>query len=144
MKYSLKNTINKPHDEVITHFTNPDGLKHWMEGFERLERISGEAHSEGSKTNFHFIFKNKPMVIAETILEQNLPHQIKFAYESKMGYNEVEMKFEKASDNSTTQINNSYFELNGPMKYIGFLMKPLMKKQSLKYMTAFKAYAEKQ
>lgn len=144
MKYSLKNTINKPHNEVIIHFTNPDGLKHWMEGFERLERISGEAHDVGAKTDFHFIFKNKPMVISETILEQNLPHQIKFAYHSKMGYNEVEMKFEKASDNSTTQINNSYFKLNGPMKYIGFLMKPLMKKQSLKYMAAFKAFAENQ
>ena len=82
------------------------------------------------------------MKISETILEQKFPKQIKFAYQSSMGYNEVEMQFEKLTDSSVKQINNSYFELKGFMKIMGFFMKGMFKKQSLKYMTAFKAYVE--
>ncbi|MCB0545425.1 MAG: hypothetical protein KDC70_18000, partial [Saprospiraceae bacterium] len=92
--------------------------------------------------DFYFLHKNKEMKISETILEQDLPRQIKFAYQSPMGYNEVELLFEKLSNNSVRQTNNSFFDLKGFMKIMGFLMKPMFKKQSLKYMTAFKHYVE--
>jgi hypothetical protein len=59
-----------------------------------------------------------------------------------MGYNEVEMLFEKLSEKSVKQTNNSYFELKGFMKVMSFLMKGMFKKQSLKYMTAFEKYVE--
>jgi len=94
------------------------------------------------QTNFYFLYKNKEMKIAETILEQNLPRQIKFAFQSPMGYNEVELVFEKLSDNSVKQINNSYFELKGFMKIMGFLFKSMFKKQSITYLNAFKKYVE--
>jgi len=142
MKYTVTNTINKPLDEVITKFKDEGGLKHWMEGLQKTERISGTPHEVGAKSKFHFLHKKKEMIIEETILEQNLPNQIKFGYQSPMGYNEVEMKFEKLTDNSVKQINNSYFELKGAMKMMSFLMKGMFKKQSLKYMTAFKNYVE--
>ena len=143
MKYTVSNTINKPLDVVIAKFTEPDGTKHWMEGLQKIDRISGEPLAVGSKSEFHFIHKKKEMMIAETILEQDLPRQIKFGYQSPMGYNEVEMIFEKLSDNSVKQINNSYFELKGFMKIMGFLFKGMFKKQSMKYLDGFKAYAEK-
>ena len=82
------------------------------------------------------------MILKETILEEKLPDRIKFSYVSPMGYNEVEIQFEKLSDNSVKQINNSYFELKGMMKIMGPLMKGFFKKQSMKYLTAFKEYAE--
>ena len=59
-----------------------------------------------------------------------------------MGYNEVEMLFEQLSESSVKQTNNSYFELKGFMKVMSLLMKGMFKNQSLKYMTAFKNYAE--
>jgi len=142
MRYTLSNTINKPLEEVIGKFKDPDGVKHWMEGLQKIEHISGTPGELGAKSDFYFLHKKKEMKISETILEQNLPKQIKFAYQSPMGYNEVEMVFEKLSENSTTQTNNSYFELKGFMKIMGFLMKGMFKKQSLKFMTAFKSYVE--
>lgn len=114
-----------------------------MEGLQRIDRISGSPHEVGAKSDFHFLHKNKEMKISETILEQNLPSQIKFGYQSPMGYNEVEMQFESLSDNSVKQINNSYFELKGIMKILSPLMKGMFKKQSMKYMTAFKDYVER-
>ena len=143
MKYTLSNTINKPLEEVIEMFKDPEGVKHWMEGLQKIEHLSGTPGEPGAKSDFYFLHKNKEMKISETILEQNLPSQIKFAYQSQMGYNEVEMIFEKLSDTSVKQTNNSYFELKGFMKIMGFLMKGMFKKQSIKYMTAFKNYVEK-
>ena len=142
MKYTVSNNIDRPLEKVIAKFKENKGNKNWMEGLQRIERISGNPHEVGAKSDFHFLYKNKEMKISETILEQNFPHQIKFAFQSPMGYNEVEMLFEKVSENSTKQTNNSYFELKGFMKLFGFLMKGMFKKQSMKYLTEFKKYAE--
>ena len=111
MKYTLSNTINKPLKEVIDKFKDPEGVKYWMEGFQRAEQVSGEPGEVGSVSNFYFLHKNKEMKIEETILEQNFPNQVKFAYRSSMGYNEVEMLFEEISKNTVKQTNNSYFEM---------------------------------
>ena len=142
MNYTLSNTIDRPLEVVMEKFKEPEGVKHWMEGLQRIEHLSGTPGQVGAKTDFYFLHKNKEMKISETILEQDLPRQIKFAYQSPMGYNEVELLFEKLSNNSVRQTNNSFFDLKGFMKIMGFLMKPMFKKQSLKYMTAFKHYVE--
>ncbi len=71
-----------------------------MEGLLEIERLSETPYEVGAKSNFHFLHRNKKMQISETILEQNLPGQIKFAFQSSIGYNEVEMLFEQISDNS--------------------------------------------
>lgn len=143
MKYSLSNTIEAPLEKVAAMFADSEGVKHWMEGLQRIEHLSGTPGEVGAKSDFYFLHKNKEMKISETILEQNLPKQIKFGYQSSMGYNEVEMMFEEISPNQVEQINNSYFELKGFGKIMGFLFKGMFKKQSMKYMVAFKEYVEK-
>ena len=143
MKYAISNTINTPLDKVVEKFLEPDGAMHWMDGLTKIERLSGNGHEVGVTHNFHFSMKGKDMVIHETIIEQNLPHQIKFAYQSPMGNNEVEMIFEPIGDNQTKQINNSYFEFKGVMKILSFLMKGMFKKQSMVYLNGFKAFVEK-
>ena len=143
MKYTLSNTINRPMAEVMQKFKDPEGVKHWMEGLTRIEHLSGTPGEVGAKSDFYFLHKNKEMKITETILEQNLPRQIKFGYQSGMGYNEVELRFEELDAHTVKQTSNSYFEMRGLMKVFGFLMQGLFKKQSMKYMNAFKAYVEK-
>lgn len=143
MQYSVSNTIQKPLEAVIQKFKEPNGALHWMEGVPKIEHLSGIPGEVGAKSDFHFLHKNKAMKISEEILEQNLPSQIKFAYQSPMGRNTVEMLFETLPDGNVKQSNNTSFELKGAMKLFGFLMKGMFKKQSLKYMDGFKAYAEK-
>lgn len=143
MKYTVSNTINQPLSVVAAKFMEPDGALEWMEGLEKIERLSDKPHEVGAKSRFHTKHKNKIFVIDETILEQNMPNQIKFGFTSSMGYNEVEMVFEAIDDQSTKQINHSYFQLQGFMKLLGPLMKGMFKKQSMKYLDGFKAYAEK-
>lgn len=144
MKYTIHNIINKPHDVVIEYFKNTEGAKEWMEGLYNIEPLSGQPGEVGAKTNFYFKHKKRDMKIEETILEQNFPNQIKFAYQSPMGYSEVEMIFEKLDDHHVKQINNSYFQLKGIMKLLGPLMKGMFKKQSMTYLNGFKQYVENQ
>ena len=142
MKYTVSNVINRPLHEVVDRFKEPEGALQWMEGLQRIERVSGEPLAVGSKSNFYSLHKNKEFKIAETVLEQRLPEMVKFGYESPMGYNEVELRFEAIDENSVKQINTSYFQTKGFMKVMGFLFKGMFKKQSLKYMDGFKAYVE--
>ena len=57
MKYTLSNTINKPLDEVMDKFKNEKDVMNWMEGLQKIERISGNPHEVGAKSDFHFLFK---------------------------------------------------------------------------------------
>ena len=142
MDYTVSNTINASLEDVSAKFLDPEGAMKWMEGLQKIEHVSGTPGEVGAKSDFYFIHRGKEMKISETILENNMPNQMKFGYNSSAGYNEVEMKFEKEGDSSVKQINNSYFELKGFMKVFGFLFKGMFKKQSMKYLDGFKKYVE--
>lgn len=143
MNYTLSNTIDKSLEEVIAKLKEPEGVKHWMEGLQKIEHISGTPGETGAKSDFHFLYKKKEMKVSETILEQNLPNQIKYSYQSPMGTNIVELLFESLSDNQVKQTSNTTMEVKGFMKLMAPLFKGMFKKQSLTYMTAFKHYVEK-
>lgn len=142
MKYSLSNTILCPLNQVSEKISNPEGTKKWTQGLQNIEQIKGKYCEVGSKRKLQYLFKNKEMIITETILEQNLPNRIKFAYDSKMGQNIVELVFQELSENQVKQTSITTMELKGIMKLLGFMFKPMFKAQSKKYMTAFKEYAE--
>ncbi|CAM1373349.1 SRPBCC family protein [Tenacibaculum xiamenense] len=142
MKYSLSNTINSSLHKVADKISVSEGTKQWTEGLQSIEQITGDYCDVGSIRKLHYIFNKKDLIITETIVEQNLPGQIKFKYESKMGSNIVELIFEEMSDNEVKQTSNTTMELKGVMRLFGGLMKGMFKKQSKKYMTAFKKYAE--
>lgn len=142
MKYTFDIIIDKPLDEVIEKFQDVDGLKHWMDGFQRVEHISGTPGKKDAESIFHFKHKNKDMQIREKILEEDLPQRIKFGYHSSMGYNEVETIFEKVGEDKVKLTSNNFFDLKGAMKIFGWIMPGVFKKQSLKYMTNFKSYCE--
>lgn len=142
MRYSFEIAINQPLNEVIEKFTDENGLEHWMEGFQKVEHISGNSGKKGAVSDFYFLHKNREMKIRETILEENLPKQIKFAYQSSMGYNEVEITFESINEQQVKLKSANYFDLKGFMKVFAWLMPGMFKKQSLKYMSNFKQYCE--
>jgi carbon monoxide dehydrogenase subunit G len=68
MKYTVSNTINAPLDKVIERFKDPEGAKHWMEGLQKIEHLSGNPHEVGAETDFYFMHRGKEMKISETIL----------------------------------------------------------------------------
>lgn len=142
MKYSLSNTISSTPQHVAVKISDPEGVKEWTENLQEIRAVSGEYCDVGSKRDLHYLFRGKEMIIQETILENKLPEQIKFSYDSQMGRNIVELRFEQLSENEVKQTSSTTMELKGAMKLFGFLFKSMFKKQSRKYMEGFKKFAE--
>lgn len=145
MKYTNEVEINKPLEEVIRLFDNPDNLSKWMEGLQSFEHISGTPGQPGAKSKLKFKVGKREMVLIETVTVRNLPKEFTGTYESensKGALNIVRNEFVKLSPAKTKYISESEFQYKGFMAIIAVLMKGAFKKQSLKYITNFKNFAE--
>jgi hypothetical protein len=142
MKYTCIIEIDRPIDEVVSKFDNPDNLDKWMEGLQSMELISGEAGQPGAKSKMIFLHKNREMELIETILVRNLPDEFTGTYESSMSMSTNTNRFESIDSGRTRMTMDAEFKFNGFMKFLAFLMPGAFKKQSMKYLTAFKAMVE--
>ncbi len=142
MKYQCTIEIDKPIAEVIEKMQDPDAMQYWMEGFLRMEPMYGNPGTEGAKANIYFLNRGKEFVLLETILIMNLPQNMKLQYEGKGVRNTVEMFFQSIGEKNTRIVSENEFFFTGAMKYFAWMMKSMFKKQSMKYLIAFKAYVE--
>jgi uncharacterized membrane protein len=145
MKYTVSIDIELPIDRVIELFDNPENLVHWMEGLQSFEHISGTPGQPGAKSKLLFIIRNKEMEMIETITERNGPYEFAGYYEGKGFQNNIRARFESLGSDKTRYYNEQEFVFAGFfMKIMTKLMPGMFKKQSMKYMTAFKKFAEGQ
>jgi carbon monoxide dehydrogenase subunit G len=144
MKYTIEIEINKPIDRVIEMFDNPDNMKHWMDGLQSFEPLSGTPGQPGAKSRLRFKMGKRELEMIETITERNLPDQFSGTYDAKGVHNVVKNRFVKVSDNTTRYMSEQEFQFKGFMKVLGILMPGAFKKQSLKYLSDFKNFAEGQ
>ena len=143
MKYTTKVEIDKPIDEVVKLFDNPDNLKEWMDGLQSFEHISGNPGEAGAKSRLKFETGKRKIEMIETLHEHNLPKSMKATYEAKGVFNHQEIRFESISDTKTLYIAENEFKFKGFMRVIGFVIPDAFRKQTLEYMNAFKAFAER-
>ncbi len=142
MEYTSEININLGVDKVIELFDNPDNMEKWQCELISFDHLSGELGKEGSKSKLKYKMGKREVEMIETITKNNLPDQFNCTYETKGAYNEISNKFMPINENSTKWVSHNIFELSGFMKFIGFIMPGSFKKQSLKYMTQFKEFAE--
>ena len=143
MKYTAEIEINKPVEKVVELFDNPSNLKKWMEGLESFEPISGSPGQVGAKSRLKFKMGKREIEMIETVTVRNLPHEFSGTYEAKGVFNTVKNKFVALPGNRTKYVSEQEFHFKGFMKIIGKLMPGAFKKQSMKYLSAFKTFAEK-
>jgi carbon monoxide dehydrogenase subunit G len=144
MKYTTEIVVSKPIGEVVALFDNPDNLKYWMEGLQSFEPISGTPGQAGAKSRLTFLIGKRKLEMTETITSKNLPHEFSGVYEANGGYNTVVNRFEDIDGKQTKYTAEHEFKMSGVMKLLGWLMPGMFKKQSMKYLVAFKNFAEKQ
>lgn len=144
MKYSAEIEINQPVDKVVELFDNPDNLKKWMEGLQLFEPIAGEPGQPGSKSRLLFKMGRREVEMIETVTVRNLPHEFSGTYEVSGVFNIVKNRFFPLPGNKTKYVTEQEFRFKGFMKLIAFLMPGAFKKQSMKYLAAFKKFAESQ
>ena len=143
MKYTTEIRVNVPRPVFITKMDNADNMKHWQEGLLSFEFLSGKPGSEGAKMELTYKMKNREMVLIETILKNNFPFEFHATYDAKNMHNIQKNYFQDIDGHSTQWICETEFQFSGlMMKTIGFLMPGAFKKQTLKYMKDFKAFAE--
>ncbi len=143
MKYSVEIEINKPIHKVIELFDNPSNMSKWMEGLQSIEPISGTPGQPGAKSRLNFKMGKREIEMIETVTTRDLPNEYNGTYEAKGVFNIVKNKFIPVSDTKTRYITEQEFQFQGFMKLMGLLMPGVFKKQSLKYLTDFKNFAER-
>jgi hypothetical protein len=73
--------------------------------------------------------------------KSNLPEEFTATFEAKGVVNNQTTRFEKIDENNTRYISDNEFIFSGLMKILS-LMPGVFKKQSMKYLEAFKEFAE--
>lgn len=143
MKYSSEIIVNIPIATFIEKMDNPENLKHWQNGFIGYELLDGVSGEEGSTMELSYKMGKRNMVLIETVMKQNFPHEFHATYDAKNVHNIQKNYFKAIDDRSTRWISESEFQFQGfMMKTMGFLMPSAFKKQSIKYMKDFKAFVE--
>lgn len=144
MKYSTKITIALPVEEVIKKLDNPENMKHWQRGLLNYEVLNGTPGQPGAKMKLEYQMGKRKLSMTETILENNFPNTFHAVYETQGVYN-IQRNFFSEIDATTTEwLSESEFRFSSfGMKLLGWLMPGAFKKQSMKYLTDFKNFAEK-
>lgn len=143
MNYSTEILIDLPRAEVLKKLTSVDNLKHWQAGFVSAEHISGELGKFGAKLKLQYKFGTRTMVMIETITKKDMPFEIHYSY-STVGMHNVQRNiFQENAHGMTKWISkNEFIPTSFKMRLFLWLMPRTFKKQSLKYMTDFKNFAE--
>lgn len=142
MKYTTEITINLPRERVIELFDNPDNMKHWQPGLISFEHLSGEAGKPGARSRLKYRMGKREIEMIETITARNLPEEFHGAYEAKGVFNIQKNYFIPVSDTQTKWVSESEFKFSGLMSVMALFMKGAFRKQSMKYLEQFKAFAE--
>ncbi len=142
MKYTTEIVVDVPREKFIKKMDDPDNMKHWQRGLIGYEQLSANPGQEGSRMSLSYEMGKRKMDMVETIIKRNLPEEIHMTYDTK-GVHNIQKNYFKEENGSTRWISESEFQFSGlGMKLMGFLMPGAFKKQSLKYMQDFKAFAE--
>jgi len=143
MKYRTEINIEMPREEVIKKMDNADNMKHWQKGLLHYEVLKGPAGSEGAQMRLDYKMGKREMSLVETIIKNDFPSEFQATYSTNGVYNMQRNYFHEISPNQTKWVSESEFEFKGlGMKLMGWLMPGAFKKQSKKYMTDFKSFAE--
>lgn len=144
MKFTCQVDIDLPLEKVIPLWDSAENLKHWQDGFESYELLSGKMSEAGSVGKMIYKRGKGKMILTETILENNLPRQFKGRYVHEKMTNTMNNRFETLSENKTRWIAElEYEKFNGlMMKIMAKLFAGKFKSQTQKWLDQFKVFAE--
>lgn len=143
MLYEVEVEIALPRDKVSELIMNPDNMPHWQEGFVSIEHFEGEPDAVGSKSHIKYKMGKRALELDETITRNDMPELFEAIYETKGVWNKITNRLEALEENRTRWVQENDFKgTNLIMKVLMVLMPGAFKKQSLKYLQDFKAFAE--
>ncbi len=142
MKYCVEIEIALPREQVVELFDNENNLYCWQEGLQSMQLLSGEPGQTGARTQMQFQLGNRQIDMIETITLRELPERFDSTYETGGVFNIVRNMFLEREAGRTLWRSDNEFRFSGFMRCMAPFIKGAFKKQSLKYMQDFKAFAE--
>ena len=143
MRYRLRLDIDVARDRVIKQFLDPRNLPKWQPGLVSLEPIEGgETRQVGARSRQTHKIGARETEIIETVTAHNFPEAFSATYEAEKVWNLLESRFIDAGEGKTVWILDSEFKCSGFSRLMGFLMPGVYKRQTLNFMTQFKAFVE--
>ena len=143
MKYTTEIVVDVPREEFIKKMDDPENMKHWQQGLIGYKQLSTNPGQEGARMSLSYKMGKREMNLVETIIKRNLPDELYMTYDTK-GVHNIQKNYFKEEGDKTRWVSETEFQFSGfGMKLMAFFMPGAFKKQSLKYMQDYKAFAEK-
>ncbi|NAY93303.1 SRPBCC family protein [Muricauda sp. JGD-17] len=142
MQYTVEILVHLPRDEFVKKLDDPENMKHWQNGLLQYEHLSGVPGEEGAQMSLSYNMGNRNVDMVETIIKRNFPHELHASYDTK-GVQNIQKNYFEEVDGKTLWKSDNIFKFSSfMMKLIGILMPGAFKKQTMKYLNDFKAFAE--
>ena len=128
---------------MIELFDDPGNMSKWQEGLVSFESLSGQPGEVGATARLRYLMGKRELEEIETITLRELPDRFAGTYEADGVWNLIDNQFHMTDSTHTKW--TSYHELRGTKLLWRVLMKVMpgtFKKQSQKYLDAFKVCAE--
>lgn len=143
MKYQVEILIDKPLDQVVALFDDPDNLGAWQPGFQSWEQLSGEHGQPGMQTRLVYLNGKRRVEMIETLEVYDLPREFTATFEAPGMKMRVQSLFEAVGEQQTRWVSNNDGSVSGiMMRLVRLLMPGCFKKESLRFMRHFKEFAE--
>lgn len=143
MKYTFETEINAPRERVAELAGNPENRKHWMEGLQSDEPLSGTPGTPGAMSRLVFKTGKVTITMIGTVLVRNLPDELSERFEASNVVTQATTRFVALSPHKTQYISEQAFHFKGPFNtLVGWLLQREFKQQTLRHMENFKRFAE--
>ncbi|MEM9077392.1 MAG: SRPBCC family protein [Bacteroidota bacterium] len=142
MKYISEITVDIPRKDFVEKLDNPENMKHWQKGLVSYELLSQNPGKDGSQMRLSYKMGKRDLEMVETIIANKLPDSMHAMYETN-GVKNIQKNSFVEEDGKTKWVSENEFQFSGlGLKLMGFLMPGMFKKQTMKYLEDFKAFAE--
>lgn len=143
MNYTFETDIHAPQEVVAELAGNPDNRKHWMEGLESDEQLSGTPGMPGATSRLVFKTGKVTITMVGTVLARNFPDEFRERFEASNLVTTATTRFAAVTPQTTHYISEQAFQFKGLFNtLVGFLLQREFKQQTLRHMKRFKQFAE--
>lgn len=154
MRYTVSIEIAQPRERVVGLLADPVQMPKWLRGMVLHEPVSGEHGQVGTRSRVVMRMGRQEMEAVETITRREpvdlsgFPGDGVVHYEREIVaegmWSAARERFTEAGPDATVWVSeNEYRFGNVPMRLLGQLMRRSFRRQSLRHMQDFRAFAER-
>ena len=142
--YDYEITVDKPVAESWAVIQDESKMGDWLEGFQRIEHVSGPKDAVGAVSDVHFIEpgSGQPMTIRETITGLVPNESISMTFTSDVSHMDYTLRMEEVDGKTKISTNTTTYGKGMFYKSMFSLMRSMIKGQEEKNLAALKKTIE--